>query len=243
MLFSFIFLKRFLTWWYHRKIRHNEIALEKLKKQKTKILDDVMEKETYKVAKELLDEFANDAEKRQLNLTRSPALVNSSSARTKSMFEPQMKTSNNGSELRKRQNITNQSIVNSSPIKTGNPGAIGSSFLASSDADTKKSTIETPTNTKRPVLMPAQQQNNADVMRRTAMNTPNVMTRPPPGPPLPRPVLPRERGYMDRVVEYLVGDGPHNRFALICKQCQSHNGMALREEFEFIGKGKKLLLY
>ena len=59
---------------------------------------------------------------------------------------------------------------------------------------------------------------------------------PPPGPPLPRPVLPRERGYMDKVVEYLVGDGPSNRFALICKQCQSHNGMALREEFEYIGK-------
>ena len=56
-----------------------------------------------------------------------------------------------------------------------------------------------------------------------------------PGPPLPRPVLPRERGYMDRVVEYLVGDGPSNRYALICKQCQSHNGMALKEEFEFIG--------
>ena len=31
-----------------------------------------------------------------------------------------------------------------------------------------------------------------------------IMNRPPPGPPLPRPVLPRERGYMDRVVEYLV---------------------------------------
>ena len=58
----------------------------------------------------------------------------------------------------------------------------------------------------------------------------------PPGPPLPRPILPRERGYMDKVVEYLVGDGPSNRFALICKQCQSHNGMALREEFEYIGK-------
>ena len=53
---------------------------------------------------------------------------------------------------------------------------------------------------------------------------------------MPRPVLPRERGYMDRVVEYLVGDGPSNRFALICRQCQSHNGMALREEFEYIGE-------
>ena len=57
-----------------------------------------------------------------------------------------------------------------------------------------------------------------------------------PGPPLPRPVLPRDRGYMDRVVEYLVGDGPNNRYALICRQCQSHNGMALKEEFEYIGK-------
>ena len=42
--------------------------MEKLKKQKAKLLDDVMETETYKVAKELLDDFATDAEKRQLNV-------------------------------------------------------------------------------------------------------------------------------------------------------------------------------
>ncbi|XP_065417964.1 endoplasmic reticulum junction formation protein lunapark isoform X5 [Chrysemys picta bellii] len=56
----------------------------------------------------------------------------------------------------------------------------------------------------------------------------------PPGPPLARPILPRERGALDRVVEYLVGDGPQNRYALICQQCFSHNGMALKEEFEYI---------
>lgn len=56
----------------------------------------------------------------------------------------------------------------------------------------------------------------------------------PPGPPLARPILPRERGTVDRVVEYLVGDGPQNRYALICKQCFSHNGMALKEEFEYL---------
>lgn len=33
----------------------------------------------------------------------------------------------------------------------------------------------------------------------------------PPGPPLARPVLPRDRGALDRVIEYLVGDGPQNR--------------------------------
>ena len=45
--------------------------MEKLKKQKAKILDEVMETETYKVAKELLDEFATDAEKRQLNVSKN----------------------------------------------------------------------------------------------------------------------------------------------------------------------------
>lgn len=27
-----------------------------------------------------------------------------------------------------------------------------------------------------------------------------------------------------------------SRYALICQQCFSHNGMALKEEFEYIGK-------
>ncbi|MGH0126284.1 UNVERIFIED_CONTAM: hypothetical protein FKN15_027270 [Acipenser sinensis] len=56
----------------------------------------------------------------------------------------------------------------------------------------------------------------------------------PPGPPLARAILPRERGVMDRVVEFLVGDGPQNRYALVCQQCFSHNGMALKEEFEYV---------
>ncbi|CAL1688219.1 unnamed protein product [Lasius platythorax] len=51
--------------------------------------------------------------------------------------------------------------------------------------------------------------------------------------PLPRPVLPQQRTVIDRLVDYLVGDGPSNRYALICRQCESHNGMALKEEFEY----------
>ena len=35
------------------------------------------------------------------------------------------------------------------------------------------------------------------------------------------------------MVEYLVGDGPNNRYALVCSNCHSHNGMALRDEFEY----------
>lgn len=56
----------------------------------------------------------------------------------------------------------------------------------------------------------------------------------PPARPLPRPVLSRERGLVDRMMDFLVGDGPHQRYALICRHCSSHNGMALQEEFEYI---------
>ncbi|XP_014216815.1 endoplasmic reticulum junction formation protein lunapark isoform X2 [Copidosoma floridanum] len=51
--------------------------------------------------------------------------------------------------------------------------------------------------------------------------------------PLPRPILPKKRSYIDKLVEYVVGDGPNNRYALICQKCDSHNGMALKEEFEY----------
>nr|XP_033328955.1 endoplasmic reticulum junction formation protein lunapark-A isoform X2 [Megalopta genalis] len=53
--------------------------------------------------------------------------------------------------------------------------------------------------------------------------------------PLPRPILPRERSYLERLVDYIVGDGPANRYALVCRQCYSHNGMSLKEEFEYFG--------
>ncbi|XP_006607211.1 endoplasmic reticulum junction formation protein lunapark-B [Apis dorsata] len=53
--------------------------------------------------------------------------------------------------------------------------------------------------------------------------------------PLPRPILPRHRTHLDRLIDYIVGDGPSNRYALICRNCDSHNGMALKEEFEYFG--------
>ncbi|XP_066152355.1 endoplasmic reticulum junction formation protein lunapark-B [Euwallacea fornicatus] len=53
-------------------------------------------------------------------------------------------------------------------------------------------------------------------------------------PTLPRSILSRDRSVLDKVVEYLVGDGPSNRYALICANCSNHNGMALKEEFEYL---------
>lgn len=41
---------------------------------------------------------------------------------------------------------------------------------------------------------------------------------------MPRSVLPKDRSILDKMVDYLVGDGPSNRYALICKKCFGHNG-------------------
>ena len=56
----------------------------------------------------------------------------------------------------------------------------------------------------------------------------------PPGPPMPRPILPREKTVTDKLIDAIVGDGVGNRYALICKECVSHNGMAMKEEFEYL---------
>lgn len=41
------------------------------------------------------------------------------------------------------------------------------------------------------------------------------------------------KGVLEKMVDYLIGDGPSNRFAMICKQCNKHNGMAFEEEFYY----------
>ncbi|XP_072020602.1 endoplasmic reticulum junction formation protein lunapark-B-like [Amphiura filiformis] len=61
-----------------------------------------------------------------------------------------------------------------------------------------------------------------------------LMLRPQMPPSTARPILPRERGTFDKLVDLVVGDGPSSRYALICKHCYSHNGMAMQEEFEYL---------
>jgi len=51
---------------------------------------------------------------------------------------------------------------------------------------------------------------------------------------LPRAILPPQRTFWGAILDVIVGDGPSKRYALICKSCHSHNGMALEEEFEYI---------
>jgi Predicted integral membrane zinc-ribbon metal-binding protein len=45
----------------------------------------------------------------------------------------------------------------------------------------------------------------------------------------------KERGAFDRVLDFIVKDGPENRMALICRSCGAHNGLCLLDEYDFTG--------
>ncbi|KAF7668773.1 hypothetical protein LDENG_00284240 [Lucifuga dentata] len=207
-------LRKMLIFLFSRRSEKNTEKLDELKAQKRKILEEVMETETYKNAKMILERFDPDSKKTELE---------SSTLASQMTLKP-------GHELRQR-NVT-QKI----PSAVVNPAGSNAarSPLASGPTFSGRSAHSAPGG-------PPERNLSAVAAQQSLMRKPMTPGTPvpgfgmhPPGPPLARPVLPRERGTMDRVIEYLVGDGPQNRYALICQQCLSHNGMALKEEFEYV---------
>lgn len=176
-----VLVRRLITWWYSRKITRSQKKLSDMRDEKKRLLEEVMDKETYKVAKKILDKFAPEPTRIAPIVSPLPPVRSSSSS------------PNTGRQV----------------ALTGTQGS------ATPSGDLRRRS-----NTAQPLGSP--QQNGQT-------NSPGPI-----GPPLPRPILPRERTVLDKLVEYLVGDGPSNRYALICKQCASHNGMALKEEFDFL---------
>ncbi|XP_077473913.1 endoplasmic reticulum junction formation protein lunapark-A isoform X1 [Stigmatopora argus] len=205
-------LRKLLIVIFLRRTEKNNEKLENLNIQKKKILEEVMETETYKNAKMILERFDPDSKKM---LESTP-------------LRPEM-TQKQGQELRQRHVIskTPAAANPSSGVVVLPPPSGGPSYPGRAPHSAPGGPPE------RGLSAAAAQQS---LMRKSmTLGTPAPgFGMHPPGPPLARPVLPRHRGAMDRVIEYLVGDGPQNRFALICQQCLSHNGMALKEEFEYV---------
>ena len=202
--------KKMVTWYYKRKISENQEKLSTMQSEKRKILDEVTETETYKKAKEILMKFAPD-QLRMTPLSPQPTYKVSPSQETPQRFSMSQNVISPipaSGELRRRV-VTNQNqplnVQGGMPTNTG-PVPIGMAPIQNPSSTPFQSGV-------RPI------------------NTPVMGYRS----PLPRPVLPRERNYLDRFIDYLVGDGPSNRYALICRHCESHNGMALKEEFEYFG--------
>ncbi|XP_053123214.1 endoplasmic reticulum junction formation protein lunapark isoform X2 [Hemicordylus capensis] len=209
-------IRTLLIFFFSKRTERNNEALEDLKSQKKKILEEVMEKETYKAAKLILERFDPEAKKAKD--------VEPPSAGASAVPRP-------GQELRHRTPVRgNVSPPISVTPKQGSPKASGPMPLSPS----LQRETSAPGGPPERTLTSASQPNVLSRHPGSRATSMPGMGLHPPGPPLARPILPRERGALDRIVEYLVGDGPQNRYALICQQCFSHNGMALKEEFEYI---------
>ncbi|XP_061822577.1 endoplasmic reticulum junction formation protein lunapark-B isoform X2 [Nerophis lumbriciformis] len=203
------FIRKLLIFLFSKRTERNSDKLEDLKATKKKILEEVKETETYKNAKVILERFDPEAKKNsELESTPVP---------------PQM-TPRPGQDIRQRGVAMRPPGTPAAMVMTPQHGAQTPPGLGA--------TPVAPGGPPERAVMSASAQQGA-MPRSPYSPIPGVGLHPP-GPPLSRPVLPRERGALDRVVEYLVGDGPQNRYALICQQCFSHNGMALKEEFEYL---------
>ncbi|XP_062601700.1 endoplasmic reticulum junction formation protein lunapark-B-like isoform X2 [Saccostrea cucullata] len=190
-------IRKFLHWFFVKRIAKNDLALQDLKEKKKKILEDVMETETYKKAKEILERF--DPERFKEMKTPAPS--------TPKLPSP-------GSDIRQRVNARMATI---GPTGGTNPRPA-----------TPYPRAKTP-GMGLPMPKPYTTPNIPGQIR------PRMLASPQQGPSsLTRPIPPRDRTKMDRVLEYLLGDGPQHKYALICQKCASHNGMALKEEFEYI---------
>ncbi|KAJ7398024.1 lunapark, ER junction formation factor [Pitangus sulphuratus] len=153
-------------------------------------LEEVMEKETYKTAKLILERFDPESSAKEAELP---------SAGTSATPRP-------GQEIRQR--TAAQRNASTPPPVTPKQGSPKSPVPASPNLQRDSSGLSgLPERTVVPSL-----QSNV-LPRRPGSPATSVpgMGLHPPGPPLARPILPRERGVVDRVIEYLVGDGPQNR--------------------------------
>ncbi|XP_029156697.1 endoplasmic reticulum junction formation protein lunapark-B isoform X2 [Nylanderia fulva] len=200
LLFPILILltKKMVSWYYNRKITHNQEKLSTIISEKKKILNEVTETETYKKAKEILLKFAPD----ELNMTPFPQKLSMPTETPRRPTpHPVISPQSGTAELRRR------------TIAVHNPQfAVAAPGVMTPNIRSINQSLNAPFPSSGRIINPA-----AIGFRS----------------PLPRPVLPQQRTVIDRLVDYLVGDGPSNRYALICRQCESHNGMALKEEFEY----------
>ncbi|XP_030297676.1 endoplasmic reticulum junction formation protein lunapark-B isoform X2 [Sparus aurata] len=204
------FIRKLLIFLFSKRTERNGEKLEDLKAAKKKILEEVMETETYKNAKLILERFDPEA-KKKAELESTPV-------------RPQM-TPRPGQEIRQRG-------MPMRPMPMGTPGAMTMTPVGARPPMGPGGTPVAPGGPPERSALSASVLHGS-VPRTPCSPIPGVGLHPP-GPPLARPILPKDRGAVDRVIEYLVGDGPQNRYALICQQCFSHNGMALKEEFEYL---------
>lgn len=201
-------IKKGLAWYFERKVIINTNELKELRAEKKKILEKVMDKETYKVAVDILNKFGEKSLQMQ-----NQALSGLSPMKGP---QPMQMTPKAPTQMRSAQSAPEPQVT---PIRKQLNTPIGFNVSARQQNPPMQGSFYPP--------------HSAGVIQRpVGMVTGSMQSMPYRRTPYPI-INHNQKGVIEKMVDYLVGDGPNSRFAMICHQCLMHNGMALQEEYEY----------
>ncbi|KAH9423324.1 hypothetical protein DERP_003602 [Dermatophagoides pteronyssinus] len=221
-IFVYLF-RKYLHLYFKWITENNNIRLVQLLKEKKKILSKVQETETFNDAKCILEKYDPSLLRNlSLSLNNLSQIDNAPTAtpirdRRTSTFSHQQQQQSQQQPLQSQNNNLNNRLT--SPIRNYNPNRISGQSL--------------PPQMNRNYMTQQQQSSSTTTNQQPGMI--NISTTPMIGQQRTiKPILPQNRSTVEKVIDYMFNDGPNNRYALICPQCLSHNGMALPDEFEYI---------
>lgn len=203
-------IKKGLAWFFERKVFSNTEELKQLRAEKKKILEKVMDKETYKVAVDILNKFGDKSQRMQ---TQSMGAMTPMKGP-----QPMPMTPKGPGPIRPQ-------VPHSAPApQQMTPMGPGRQMAATPIGFNLRQ--QTPMMQQQQL----QQQQSGLIHRPVGMMPQQTM----PYRRTPYPIINHNsKGVLEKMVDYLVGDGANSRFAMICKECLMHNGMALQEEYEY----------
>uniref|UniRef100_U5EPS4 Endoplasmic reticulum junction formation protein lunapark n=1 Tax=Corethrella appendiculata TaxID=1370023 RepID=U5EPS4_9DIPT len=210
--------RKLLGWYFQRKVNKNSTKLSNLRAEKKKILERVMDKETYKVAVEILNKFGD---------------------KSTNCYRPQTQSTSALTPIKANQPIT--ATPKSAPLQpqSSRIQSIQRPIMPPPASPNLRNRFQPQTPIQSPYNVPqlglhasvgSQSQQQSQQLLNRSLNNNQMM----PYRRTPYPIINHNnKNVVEKMVDYLIGDGPSNRFAMICKDCFSHNGMALQEEYEY----------
>lgn len=219
--------KKIVQWYSRWSLDNEEVRLRKLQKEKKRILDLVCETESYRVATELLEKYdPKQLRRRERQSERPTSPLNSTLSKiSQSPVRSPQQQHKQQSQLQPSGHSQDSMLFHSQSVNLSTPQRIGFQLPAPPPPPPPTPASKSANKPQMNTTLPSINSLNASV---TAIAASSVQGRP------VRPVLSKDRSFFEKVVDWVVADGPNNRFALVCRYCYGHNGMSLAEEYETI---------
>lgn len=199
-----ICLGRLGSWFFQKRLNKNSNNLTKLREEKKKIIEKVMDTEKYKVAIELLNRFGDK--------TNTPKVQSNIGAINRTPV-PSTIINRNLTQARNRIGQTPLNTLDRAHVPTTPAALIAPNTpITNNPSRAYVSPYRTPLSS-----LPS----NYQLQYHTQVKT-------------PFPIINyNEKKFFDKILDFLMGEGQSSLYGMVCKECYGHNGMASLEEYEY----------